>query len=277
MRREITQRLVFAYSAFKRGFPSLLGVLSIVALIAGGSVVAYLALAVSQPILAFVAVALTVGLVFADGAFRLHRDSEKELEVAKVELKAITESPPSLSFGRAEIPKESTIYRFPFGNGEDLLVSGRVIRVPVSNAQGAEEAKQVHARIKFLPDEPHGSWAPRESIRGEWEGTDDAEVEVDLPGNGMPRYLNVIFIRDRPYPHGFVWTRQSRDAALRGHEIVTDGIPIEIEIAASGPMKPRLLDTLTVTCHAGNMITADWSNRGEYDATSLQQWEGSNL
>lgn len=276
MRSEITQRLEFVNRAFKRGLPSLWWLVGIVALVAGGSLVAYLAFAVSRPAVAIVAIVAIVGLVFADGAFRLHQDSSKKLESAEAELNAMIECPPSLSFGRAEIPKKSTVYRLPFGDGDDILESGRVIRVPVSNAHGADEAKHVHARIKYLPDEPHGSWAPNESIRGEWDGADGPVAEVDLPGNGMPRYLDVIFIRDRPYPHGFVWTRQSRQAALRGHEIVTDGIPIEIEIAASGPTKPRLLDTLTVTCHAGSMITADWSDIGDA-GTNLQQWSGSNL
>lgn len=276
MRDKARQRLDFFFRALKRGAPSLWWLTGITALVAGGSVFAYLTLAVSQPILAFIALLTIIGVVFADGAFLLQRESECKLKDVRVDLKAVSEGAPALCFGRAEIPKESTVYRLPFGNGEDFLESGRVIRVPVSNAQGAKEAKQVHARIKYLPDEPHGPWAPRESIRGEWDGTDGPEVEVDLPGNGMPRYLDVIFIRDRPYPHGFVWTRQSRRAALRGYEIVTDGIPIEIEIAASGPTKPRLLDTLTVTCHAGNMITADWTNKGD-DGTNLQQWKGSNL
>jgi len=269
-------RFAFLYRALKRGAPSLWWMLGIVALVAGGSVIAYLALAISRPALALIGFLAIASLVFADGAFRLQRNVEEDLKAAEAELKSISESAPIISFGRAEIPKHSTIYNFPIGNGEELAEHGRVIRVPVSNAQGAPEAKQVHARLKFLPDEPHGPWAPRESIRGEWDGPDGPQVEINLPGNGMPRYLDVIFIRDRPYPHGFVWTQQSRAAVLRGYEIVTDGIPIEIEVLASGPTKPRVLDVLTVTCHAGSMITADWSNRGD-EGTNLQQWNGSNL
>jgi hypothetical protein len=269
-------RFAFLYRALKRGAPSLWWMLGIVALVAGGSVIAYLALAISRPALALIGFLAIASLVFADGAFRLQRNVEEDLKAAEAELKSISESAPIISFGRAEIPKHSTIYNFPIGNGEELAEHGRVIRVPVSNAQGAPEAKQVHARLKFLPDEPHGPWAPRESIRGEWDGPDGPQVEINLPGNGMPRYLDVIFIRDRPYPHGFVWTQQSRAAVLRGYEIVTDGIPIEIEVLASGPTKPRVLDVLTVTCHAGSMITADWSDRGD-EGTNLQQWNGSNL
>jgi hypothetical protein len=276
VREEIGRRLIFARRAFRRGLPSLRWLVGVFALVAGGSLIAYFTLAVSQPILACIAILVVIGLVFADGAFRLNRELSEEVATTKTEVDAVINHQPVLSFGRVEIPKASMIYQFSLGNGEDIGISGRVIRVPISNAHGAEEARKVHARMKFLPDEPHGSFAPKESIRGEWDGTDGPVVEVDLPGNGMPRYLDVIFIRDRPYPHGFVWTRQSREAALRGHEIVTDGIPIEIEIAASGPTKPRLFDTLTVTCHAGSRITADWTNRGD-QGTNMQQWKGSNL
>jgi len=40
------------------------------------------------------------------------------------------------------------------GDSEPFQERGRVIRVPVSNAQGASEARQVHARLTFLPDDP---------------------------------------------------------------------------------------------------------------------------
>jgi hypothetical protein len=275
MSSEIKDRLAFCYIAAKRGAPSLWWLLGILALVLGGSVLAYLTLAVSRPAVAFLAMLVLIGLMVGDGAFRLQRESERARTQLQSQLDSISRDVPKLSFGVPEIPKASTVYSLPLGNGECFPEVGRVIRVPVINAQGAAEAKQVHARIKYLPDEVQSPFAPNESIRGEWDGPEDPAVEIDLPGNGMPRYLDVIFIRDRPYPHGFVWTRQSRQAGLRGYEIVTDGIPIEIEIAASGPTKPQMVDVLTVFCHAGSRITTEWSK--ERDKGSTQGWSGSNM
>jgi hypothetical protein len=272
---EIKDRLSFLYLAARRGAPSLWWALGIVALVAGGSVVAYLALAISRPALAAIALVILIALVIGDGAFRLQRESSQSQARLEDQLASIHSDVPHLSFGVPEIPKASTVFSLPLGNGDSFQEVGRVIRVPIINAQGAAEARQVHARIKYLPDEQQSPFAPNESIRGEWDGPKGPAVELDLPGNGMPCYLDVIFIRDRPYPHGFVWTKQSRQAGLRGHEIVTDGIPIEIEVAASGPTKPRLKDILTVTCHPGSRITATWGR--ERDMGVTQGWSGSNM
>jgi hypothetical protein len=67
------------------------------------------------------------------------------------------------------IPTQSQPIDLRVGSGSTRRFSGRVIRVPVTNAHGAGEAKNVHARLTFLPEDgaSRSSFAPREPAQGE--------------------------------------------------------------------------------------------------------------
>lgn len=275
---------VFLWRAVNRGLPSLWRTVSVVVVLVGGSLVAAIGFAVDLPLwLGALLVLLVLFLITGEGAYRLHqsdrtqlRDAEAKVEALEAEKVELEENSPRLAFGRAEIPQHSVVYDLHMGDSEPFQERGRVIRVPVMNAQGAGEARQVHARLTFLPDDPSGAFSPVQSIQGEWEGSDGIETEVNLPGNGSPRYLAVIFVRDGPYPHGFAWTEASRAVGLAGYGIATDRIDIKVEIMASGPMKPVVSDTLTVECRARSMLIADWTDIGDLGTNHVGWKSGYN-
>lgn len=175
---------------------------------------------------------------------------------------------PQLSFGRADLPTRSQMIVV---GGPAVARSagwGRVIRVPVTNAHGAGEAIQVHARLRFLPDRKPGDrmFAPDET-QGEWAPS--GEVEINLPGNGRPRLLDVALVLDAPYPNIYEWTSRSRAAYLDGYEIKAQPIEVEIEVLGSGAgaSAPRLMDTLRIDCREGQLV-ADWASAGADEPTN---------
>jgi hypothetical protein len=144
---------------------------------------------------------------------------------------------PRLSFGRAVLPPTSQpihVFLPETGGQPQLAGTGRVIRVPVINQRGAGEAKRVHARITFLPDDRDGQFSPRDPAQGEWFGESGPEVEIDIPGNGRPRLLDILVVLDGNYPHAHEWTTASRHAALRAYAIKANPIEVEIEVIAAG-------------------------------------------
>jgi hypothetical protein len=151
---------------------------------------------------------------------------------------------------------------------------GRVIRVPVTNERGAGEARQVHARLTFLPDDPDGQFSPRHPAQGEWFSEHGPEIQVDLPGNGRPRLIDVLMVHDGEYPHAYEWTEHSRAAALHGYAIKTNRVTIEIEVMGSGagPNSPYLRDTLIIELERGHMIRAAWASAPAHEATNWVAW-----
>jgi len=65
---------------------------------------------------------------------------------------------------------------------------------------------QVHARLLFMPDDVHRTFAPKYPAQGEWFSETGPEIEIDLAGNGRPRLLDVALILDGEYPNVFEWT-----------------------------------------------------------------------
>ena len=129
---------------------------------------------------------------------------------------------PQLSFGRAMIPTHSqAIVLFPPASRVEprQLGLGRIIRVPVVNAQGSGDANRVHAQLTFLPDDRTGLYSPRHPAQGEWSSDPGTEGEIHLPGNGRMRLLDVIVVLDGQYPYAHEWTAASRAASLRGYAI----------------------------------------------------------
>jgi hypothetical protein len=177
------------------------------------------------------------------------------------------QSPPALSFGRPELAKHPHPIYLPDHNGEQhLLASGRIVRVPVINAQGASDALRVHARLRFLIER---QWGPGET-EAEWEGQDGPEVEIDLLGNGRPRLINIVAVLNWEYPHAYEWTGRSRAALLRGYAI--KATPFSIEVTVSG-LSGYLRDTLEIDCRGGHMIKADWLGPSR-DPANGDTWVG---
>ena len=92
---------------------------------------------------------------------------------------------PQLSFGRPDLLQHTQpIYLTGADGKQHKIANGRVIRVPVTNAQGAGEAKNVHARLRFVDhwgktlDRMYSS----QESEAEWFGHAGPEVEIALPG-----------------------------------------------------------------------------------------------
>lgn len=252
--------------------------LELIALLLGGSALAYIVFALDKPLLAIVILVLAISATAGEGAFRLKRTSDQRLAHVESELHRITERVPLLTFGRAVIPSKSRPYELRWGDGESFLEPGRVIQIPVQNASGAEEAKAVQARLSFQPKDIHSAYSPKHPVVAEWDEANGLVTEINLPGNSGPRYLNVIFIRDRPYPHGFVWTRASREAGLSGFVIASNRIEIEVEVTATGPAETVLKDTLVVECRPRQMLVADWISRNrDEEGNNVEWWDGEEM
>jgi hypothetical protein len=275
---KVPLRVRYIWRSFREGWASLWTALEVIGLLVGGSVLAYLALALEEPLLAAGLLLLAVVGTIGEGAFRLNRISDQQLAEAREALTRLEEDAPRLTFGRAVIPPKSQPYKLSWGDGESFLEHGRVIRVPIQNGAGAENALAVQARLTFQPKDIHSSFSPKHPVVGEWDEPNGPSVEIELPGNDSPRYLNVIFIRDRPYPHGFVWTRESRGAGLSGFAIASNRIEIDLEITAAGPMRPVLTDTLIVECRPRQMLVADWASRnGNEEGNNVEWWDGEEM
>jgi hypothetical protein len=92
---------------------------------------------------------------------------------------------PQVSFRDPVIPAPQPLRSHPL-HGSVPLGDGRVVRVPVVNAQGAGNAEGVHATLRFLtldrdPIFEHG---------GQWE--DETEREIDLVGNAREHLLDLV-------------------------------------------------------------------------------------
>jgi len=193
------------------------------------------------------------------------------VEAATAELRRLQEAQgkggtPQLSFARALIPKEP--HRVDLG---DLKYpynrAGRVIQVPIINAQGAGPARAAHGVLNFLPDDSQGSVSPAHPLQGEWVADDGSLVTtVDLPGNGQVRYLNVALVMNAGYPCIFGWTRASREAGLSGFEVWSERAEIAVEVLSDGSTEP-LRDTLVIERSSG-LVKADWTNRHPDEASN---------
>lgn len=217
----------------------------------------------NAPLIRALVIGALVALVYL--AFTSHVAVDKWTILAKIpgspepttQQNLTTPSPlqpsPKLAFGRAEIPLHSRLLGVKLY--ENLEAAGRVIRVPISNAQGAPDAKQIHARLTFPQHPGHPPW--RQPAQGEWSDRGSIEAEIDLPGNGAARFLDVVAVVDKEYPHGYEWTGQSRKATLWDYGIYAVPFDVQVEVMGSGST-PTLKDTLRVTCRPGDAITADW-------------------
>jgi len=199
----------------------------------------------------------------------------QRLGTVERELEAFQEQAPQLSFGRAEIPRHSQAIHVLDPSGDRMrIANGRVIRVPVTNAQGAGEARDVHARLRFGEGRMSDDMFFPEPTQAQWMGESGPEFEIDLPGNGRPRLLDVVLILDQPYPHAFEWTPQSYAAGLHGYVIKAGRFPVTIEVMTSGPAPTaaHLVDTLDIECRDNHLLIADWQTRSTDEGTNHVGW-----
>jgi hypothetical protein len=144
-------RTHYTFRAFQKGLSPLWSAVQFIALVVGGSAVAYLAVALDKPLFAIVLFLLGALITAGEGAFRLNKASEAELAKADETILEVQEGAPRLSFGRAVIPQSSQPYELQWGDGETFIEQGRVIRVPVQNEPGSGPAMAVQARLTFQP------------------------------------------------------------------------------------------------------------------------------
>jgi hypothetical protein len=156
----------------------------------------------------------------------------------------------------------------PEVGGQRYLVDGRVIRVPVTNAHGASEARNVHARLVFQPKEIHrGNYQPEHPIRGEWFSEHGPETEITLPGNGASRLFDVALVSEGGYPNVYEWTNHSRAARLsHAHVVKANPVEVQIEVMGAG-LTPRVENVLTIEVGEG-MLRADWRDRSVDESTN---------
>lgn len=267
--RGLRQRVSFFVSGLRLGLPLLGRAVGLVFLVVGGTLAAVSVLAFHQWRTAVLVLALVVMLTFAEGAFRLHRSQAANLD-------ALEPTTPRLSFGSAVIPPSSSpiaVSAPELPGVVQNIGSGRIIRVPVINAAGAGGAKHVHAQLTFLPEDREGLHSPKYPAQGEWPTDVGREVEVDLPGNDRPRFVDVLLVLDGQYPNAYEWTTASRAAGLRGYAIKSNVVAVDIEVTGSGSATefPRLRDQLKIRLDRG-MIAAEWASAGENEPTNWVAW-----
>lgn len=177
--------------------------------------------------------------------------------------------PPELSFGKARIDRWQPIHvQDEVGNPARVGV-GRIIRIPVRNAQGAGEARDVHATVTFGDSDAMFYPAP---VQAEWVGEQGSELTVRLPGNGAERLIDALLVLDGAYPYAYEWTRHSRAAGLRNSAIKSNQVDLGVKVTGSGST-PTIENVLDVLIEPGHAIRADWKHRGADDATNIAWWE----
>jgi hypothetical protein len=224
--------------------------------------------------------ALAVLFVLANGVAtpaRIYRVLEGERDELAHALQKRSAATPKLSFGRAEVPRTWQHIRLQTSLGHWVDAGrGRVIRVPVTNAQGATTAERVHARVRFIAGNrtDHILFAPPPT-QGEWVGLEGGpQTEIDIPGNGRPYMLDIVVVMDRDYPQAHEWTTRSRAAGLSGYAIKATPFKVEIQVMGSATAgdAPRIANTLGIEVTRQHRIRADWTDRSADEATNWAPW-----
>lgn len=101
------------------------------------------------------------------------------------------------------------------------------------------------------------------------------ETQIDLPGNGHPRHLDVAAILDGDYPHVFEWTRRSRAAGLNGYAVWARPVRVNVTVLGSDRTTPHLVEDLEIECLPKHMIKVDWlgPSRNPDDGDNWVAWE----
>jgi hypothetical protein len=180
---------------------------------------------------------------------------------AQGELRPPAAAPPRLSFGRVHIPRHGRQIVIDPDAHDAYHPTGRILRVPIINEQGADTARSVQALLHFLPNDPEGAFSPRHPALAEWD-SGQSTTSLDIPGNGQPHLFDVALVLNQGHPSVFEWTRHSREAQLHGYGIAGPGIiAVEVRGSGVGELAPSISDTLHIDTLDG-LISAQWESEG---------------
>jgi hypothetical protein len=184
--------------------------------------------------------------------------------------------PPELSLGKAQMPRQPQQMIIDPDAHPIMHPKGRVVQVPITNAQGAATAESVQVLLHFRPDDVQGSYSPRDPVLAEWD-TDPITTRIDIPGNGQPHLVNVALVLDAVHPCIFQWTRHSREAKLHGYAIVGRGVVrVEVRGAGRGDSAPSITDTLHIEAVEGSLC-AQWESEGLGTRSNCVPWRSPPL
>lgn len=108
-----------------------------------------------------------------------------------------------------------------------------------------------------MPDDPDGSFSPRQPAHGEWASDGARPTQINLPGNGQVYLLNVAIVFNEGYPCIYEWTRRSSGREAPRIRQWSNGVEVEVVIRAAGPSTPAVRDTLKIEVESG-LIHANW-------------------
>lgn len=191
----------------------------------------------------------------------------KEAATLRETHRVLVEQAPKLTLGPVLLPEHSS--RYLMSDEPHDFIPGRVLLVPVSVSRGTENAAAVRASLNFLPDDPAGSFSPRNPFFAEW-AVDDGSLPttVEIPSNGLPMHFCVAFVADDGHPAVFAWTKESRASRLAPKAFGIAAHPAEIHVEVSGSghgaAAPYAEDTLLITMHNG-MLNAKWASADPED------------
>lgn len=142
----------------------------------------------------------------------------------------LDQSAPQLSLGEPIIgPRQSIVEPLE----QRSLGSGQVIRVPVTNKQGAREAQGVYATLRFTGEEDDFDLQQR----GRWRDAAESP-EIALAGNGRPHevdlfvHFNAADSDDRVY----IWNQESLGGIKRDDlRIEPAFFRVEVTVRGSHP------------------------------------------
>jgi hypothetical protein len=149
---------------------------------------------------------------------------------------------PQLSFGE---PKVGDLQQLSYPLSQNppgiwqSLGGGRVVRIPVVNAQGAGDAVGVHATLRFTDAEGNPEM---DDQPGRWRDQPD-KPEITIPGNGREYELD-LFVRFSEDPNGccYVWNNESVVAGVRRDEFRCDARDFLLRIIVKGKHRNATLD-----------------------------------
>lgn len=142
---------------------------------------------------------------------------------------------PRLAFGEPIVgPLQSLTV--PLGRHAQPLGSGRVIRVPVVNAQGSDDAEAVHAALTFS-----GAKGFRLVQPGRWRDSRDAEVTI--PGKGRAYELDLyVQLSDSLGQQCYVWNNESLAAGVRRDQFRIEPFSFSVQVAVRGKQTTATAD-----------------------------------
>lgn len=145
-------------------------------------------------------------------------------------------SAPYLSLGEPIVGSQQAI-NVPDGTGWNSwrgLGSGVVVRVPVSNEQGASDAQNVYAELCFAGEDGEGFDL---SQPARWRDAPESR-EITIPGNGRPNELDLfVHFPSDASERAYVWNQESLAAGVKHNDfrISPDRFKVKVVVRGSHP------------------------------------------